>query len=96
MPDALFLDPKGLGRFGGRERRKAVLHHEIGKVEDRLRKDDQNLRLRAHVLSVTPAARTDDGLCSASEWKRDGVHFLHESDWLRQVIEHALAPAHAS
>ena len=88
----LFLDPKGLSRFGGRERRKVALHHEIGKIEDRLRKDDPNLSLRAYVLSVTPAARIDDGLRSASEWKRDGVYFLDEPDWLRQVIEHALGP----
>ena len=40
----LFLDPKGLSRFGGRERRKVALHHEIGKIEDRLRKDDPNLQ----------------------------------------------------
>ena len=58
----------------------------------RLRKDDPNLSLRAYVLSVTPAARIDDGLRSASEWKRDGVYFLDEPDWLRQVIEHALGP----
>ena len=89
----LLFDPKGLGRFGGRERRKAALHHEIGKVEDRIRKDDPNLSLRACVLSVTPAARIDDGLRSASEWRQDGVHFLDEPDWLRQVIEHALGPA---
>ncbi len=56
-------------------------------------KDDPNLSLRACVLSVTPAARIDDGLRSASEWKQDGVRFLDEPGWLRQVIEHALAPA---
>ena len=89
----LFLDPKGLSRFGGRERRKVALHHEIRKVEDRVRKDDPNLHLRAYVLSVTRAAGIDDGLRSESDWKRDGVYFLHEPDWLQQIIEHALEPA---
>ena len=70
-----------------------VLHREIGKAENRIRKDDPTLHLRACVLSVTPAARIDGGLRSASHWKRDGVYFLDEPDWLRQVIEHALAPA---
>ena len=88
----LFLDPKGLGRYGGRERRKVRLHHEIAGVEDRLRRADPSLRLRAYVLSVTPADRIDDGLRSASDWKRDGVYFLDESDCLQQVIAHALGP----
>ena len=91
----LFLDPKGLSRFGGRERRKVALHREIGKVDERVRKDDPNLHLRAYVLSVTPAARIDDGARSASEWKQDGVYFLDESDCLQQVIEHALNQAPA-
>ncbi len=88
----LFLDPKGLGRYGGRERRKVRLHHEIAGVEERLRREDPSLRLRAYVLSVTPADRIDDGLRSASDWKRDGVYFLDESDCLQQVIAHALGP----
>ena len=89
----LFLDPKGLGRYGGRERRKVRLHHEIAEIEARIRRDDPNLRLRAYVLSVTPADRIDDGLRSASEWKQDGVYFLNEAGCLRQVIEHALRQA---
>ena len=88
----LFLDPKGLNRFGGRERRKVQLHHGIAEVEKRLRKRDRGLRLRAYILSVTPPEQIDDGLRSADDWKQDGVYFLHEPDCLRQVVKHALTP----
>ena len=91
LQHVLFLDPKGLGRFGGRERRKVRLHHEIAEIEGRIRESDPSLRLRAYVLSVTPAGEIDDGLRSASDWKRDGVYFLHEAGCLRQVVAHALA-----
>ena len=82
----IFLDPKGLGRFGGKERRKVGLHREIADVEKRLRGEDPSLRLHAYVLSVTPAADIDDGARSMNEWKEDGVYFLHEPDCLQQVI----------
>ena len=91
----LFLDPKGLGRFGGRERRKVRLHREIASIEHRVRMEAPNLRLRAYVLSVTPVAQIDNGARSASDWNQDGVYFLNEPDCLRQVIEDALAPASA-
>lgn len=91
MQHVLFLDPKGLGRFGRREHRKARLHGEIAKIEQRMRKEDPNLRLGAYILSVTAAAQIDDGNRSTSDWKRDGVYFLNEPDCLEQVIEHALA-----
>jgi len=86
----LFLDPKGLGRYGRRERRKVRLHREIKQAEKRVRNDDPNLHLHAYVLSVTPASQIDDGMRSASEWKQDGVYFLNERECLKQVIEHAL------
>ena len=86
----LFLDPKGLSRFGGRERRKVGLHREIAEVERHVRTTDLNLRLHAYVLSVTPAAQIDDGARSAADWKRDGVYFLNERDCMREVIAHAL------
>ncbi len=91
LQHVLFLDPKGLGRFGGRERRKVRLHHEIAEIEGRIRESDPGLRLRAYVLSVTPAGEIDDGLRSANDWKKDGVYFLHETGCLRQVVAHALA-----
>ena len=72
----LFLDPKGLSRFGGKECRKVRLHHEIAEVEDRVRTGDPNLHLRVYVLSVTPAARIDDGGRSASD--EEGRRLLPE------------------
>ena len=90
LQHVLFLDPKGLSRFGERERRKVLLHREIAQVEKRVRDEDPNLRLRAFVLSVTPPTKIGDSGRSAHDWKADGVYFLNESDCLKQVIEHAL------
>ena len=56
----LFLDPKGLSRFGRRERKKVQLHHEIAEIEKQVRKNDPDLYLRAYILSVTPARQIDD------------------------------------
>ncbi|MDE0442440.1 MAG: DEAD/DEAH box helicase family protein [Gammaproteobacteria bacterium] len=86
----MFLDPKGLSRYGGKERRKVGLHTGIAEVEERIRNTDNSLRLHAYVLSVTSAEQIDDGRRSATEWKEDGVYFLDEPDCLKQVIEHAL------
>ena len=87
----LFLDPKGLSRFGQRERRKVQLHHEIAEIEERVRENDPDLYLCAYILSVTPAPQIGDEGRSASEWKEDGVYFLNETDCLQQVITHALS-----
>ena len=86
----LFLDPKGLSRFGQRERKKMQLHHEIVEIEERVRENDPDLYLSAYILSVTRAPEIDDSGRSASEWKADGVYFLNETDCLQQVITHAL------
>ena len=86
----VFLDPKGLSRFGDRERRKVQLHHKIAEVEEQVRSADPNLRLRAYVISVTAPTLIGDVGRSEEEWKRDGVYFLDEPDCLRQVIGHAL------
>ncbi len=86
----IFLDPKGLSRFGARERRKVELHHTIKALEERIRKTDPDLRLHACVLSVTPANQIDDGSRPASDWQHDGVYFLGEPDCLKRVIEHAV------
>ena len=91
----VFLDPKGLSRFGGKERRKVRLHHEIAEVEKRVRDTDPNLRLHAYVLSVTAASLIDDGGRSADAWKEDGVYFLDDDDCLKQVVGHALEVARA-
>ena len=53
----LFLDPKGLVRYGPEERRKVGLHSDIKQVEERVRRSDPNLRLHAYVLSVTAAGQ---------------------------------------
>ena len=92
----VFLDPKGLHRFGDRERRKVRLHHEIEEVEEQVRSSDPNLHLRAYVLSVTAPALIDESGRSAEEWKRDGVYFLDEPDCLKQVVGHALGTTPAA
>ncbi len=86
----LFLDPKGLSRFGQREHKKVQLHHEIAEIEKQVRENDPDLYLRAYILSVTPAPQIGDEGRFASDWKKDGVYFLNESDCLQQVITHAL------
>ena len=92
----VFLDPKGLSRFGGKERRKVRLHHEIVEVEKRVRDTDPQLRLHAYVLSVTDPSLIDDGGRSAEAWKEDGVYFLRDPDCLKQVVGHALEAERAS
>ena len=82
-----FLDPKGLGRYGTRERKKVKLHHDICNIEKQVRKTDPGLYLHAYVLSVTPAGKIDDGKRSTTAWKNDGVYFLNEPDCLKQVIK---------
>ena len=91
----VFLDPKGLSRIGGKERRKVRLHHEIAEVEKRVRNANPHLRLHAYVLSVTVPALIDDGQRSADAWKEDGVYFLGEPNCLKQVVGHVLEGARA-
>ena len=85
----MFLDPKGLSRFGDRERQKVRLHHEIAEVEQRVRELDADLHLHAYVLSATPASRIGVSR-RPTEWRQDGVYFLNEPDCLQQVLSHAL------
>ena len=86
----IFLDPKGLVRYGPKERRKVKLHTDIKQIEERVRVSDPDLRLHAYVLSVTLPDRIGDELRRPEEWKRQGVYFLAERDCLKQVIENAL------
>ena len=86
----IFLDPKGLSRFGTRERKKVSLHHDIKDIEERIRETEPDLYLHAYVLSVTPARQIDGGGRSPREWGKDGVYFLNESGCLKQIVEHAL------
>ncbi len=89
----VFLDPKGLVRYGPRARDKVRLHAEIKEIEHRVRQLDPKLRLHAYVLSVTPPGEIGDVSRQKSEWEQDGVYFLQDSDCLQRMIAHALASA---
>ena len=83
----VFLDPKGLGRYGPDERRKVGLHTEIKDIEERVRKQDPSLRLHAYVLSVTQPDKIGDVLRSQEEWEENGVYFLKDDDaWAQKII----------
>ena len=86
----VFLDPKGLSRFGPDERRKVGLHSEIAEIEEQVHKDDPNLHLHAYVISVTLPDKIGDVLRTQEEWEEQGVYFLNDSRWPQQVIRHAL------
>ena len=92
----IFLDPKGLSRFGSKERKKVELHRDIRDVEKRIRETEPDLYLHSYVLSVTPAQQIDGEGRSPSEWKNDGVFFLNEPNCLKQVIEDVLEQSSAA
>ena len=89
----IFLDPKGLSRYGSCEEKKVSLHHEIKQTEAQIRRTDPDVRLHAYVLSSTSPNRIGKALLSRPDWKRQGVYFLEEDDCLKQMIEHALKRA---
>ena len=89
----IFLDPKGLSRYGSREQQKVNLHHEIKKTEAQIRDSDPDVRLHAYVLSGTPLALIDEAVRSRNDWKQRGVYFLEEDDCLKQMIAHVLERA---
>ena len=89
----IFLDPKGLSRYGSREQQKVSLHQEIKKTETQIRTSDPDVRLHAYVLSVTPPNLIDGAVRSRDDWKQRGVYFLDEGDCLKQMIAHVLKPA---
>ncbi|MGR3914781.1 MAG: DEAD/DEAH box helicase family protein [Gammaproteobacteria bacterium] len=86
----LFLDPKGLSRIGGKERNKIKLHRKIKKTEQQVQKTDPDLFLHAYILSVTPIAEVDGGKRTLDGWKKRGVYFIDEPDFMRDIIRHAL------
>ena len=86
----IFLDPKGLVRYGPTERQKVKLHTDIKLVEKRVQVSNPALHLHAYVLSVTAPAQIGDEWRPLEEWKRRGVYFLDDSDCLKEVIESAL------
>ena len=88
----LFLDPKGLSRFGAREREKVNLNEAIKEVEERVREQEPNLRLHAYVLSVTRPEEIGGEGHSQSVWEDRGVYFLNDRGCLRKIIEDVLRP----
>lgn len=86
----LFLDPKGLSRYGPKERDKVRLHKRIGEVEAQVRESDPDLRLGSYVLSVTPPAEIGAAPRPQAEWESDGVYFLEDPDCFRKVVADAL------
>ena len=91
----VFLDPKGLGRFGPKEREKVRLHVGIKDVEESVRESDPALRLHAYVLSVTRPHRIGDVLRPQQHWEADGVYFLDDPDCLAKVVENVLGTVDA-
>ena len=86
----VFLDPKGLVRYGPKEREKVKLHADIKLIEDRIQVADPDLHLHAYVLSVTPPDEIGEELLGVEEWNSRGVYFLEDRDCLKRVIEDAL------
>ena len=87
----VFLDPKGLVRYGPKERRKVRFHTDIKEIEARVQATDPDLRLHAYVLSVTPPDLIGDDLRPQEAWEQQGVYFLNEPDCLKRVIENVLS-----
>ena len=87
----VFLDPKGLVRFGPNERRKVALHTIIKETETRVRKEDPGLHLHAYVLSVTSPDQIGDGPRTQQEWAEHGVYFPKEDPrWPQRVLQDVL------
>ena len=87
----IFLDPKGLSRFGVRERKKLELHSEIVNIEKQIHLTDPQLYLHSYVISVTPAENVGEETHSKKQWQEYGVYFLDDPNCLRQIFEHALS-----
>ena len=83
----VFLDPKGLVRYGPDERRKVGLHNEIKEVEERVREQDPSLRLHAYILSVTQPEKIGDERRTQEEWEGKGVYFLKiDAAWAQKIL----------
>ncbi len=91
----VFLDPKGLVRFGPNERKKVRLHAEIANIEKQIREHDPDLRLHAYVLSVTSPGKIGDEPRTREEWEKEGVYFLEDGDWPRRMFADVLDAAPA-
>ena len=87
----IFLNPKGLVRYGPKERRKVRLHANIKQIEERVQVSDPDLHLHAYVLSMTPPDQIGDELRPTETWEQQGVYFLNEPDCLKRVFENVLS-----
>ncbi len=90
----IFIDPKGLVRFGPNERSKVELHKRIKDIEKHLRKTDSNIRLHAYVISVTPPQWVGSDSLSKSSWQEQGVYFLEDEDWATRMLSNVLRNKH--
>ncbi len=87
----IFLDPKGLVRYGPKERKKVRLHTEIKKIETKVHEIDPNLYLHAYVLSVTASSEIGDDPRLPHEREKQGVYFLNDDPkCLQRVIKDVL------
>ena len=89
--DVIFIDPKGLGRIGTRERKKINLHANIKNIEQEVCKSDPDLQLHAYILSVTQPNDIDDGSKSREDWENEGVYFLRHPDCVKHIIEDVIS-----
>jgi len=91
VQNVVFIDPKGLVRFGPRERKKVSLHTEIKKIQERVHRKDPGLRLHAYILSITPPEKIGDVLRLKEEWEDMGVYFLQDHRWPQRLLENVIA-----
>lgn len=87
----VFIDPKGLVRFGPRERKKVNLHTEIKEIQEHVCQKDPSLRLHAYVLSITPPENIGDVPRLQREWEEMGVYFLQDPGWPQQLLADVMA-----
>ena len=86
----VFLDPKGLARYGPEERKKVSLYSKIEEVEKQIHKTDSNLYLHAYVLSVTAPQKIGDKSRPKEEWEETGVYFLEDEKWPQRILTDVL------
>ncbi len=86
----VFIDPKGLSRYGPNERLKVALHTKIKDIENRLNNRDSNVQLHAYILSVTPPHRIGGESMPKSLWEDHGVFFLEDDDWETKLLSDIL------
>ena len=86
----IFLDPKGLSRFGHTEIKKIQMHREIAEITKQVRESHADLHLHAYILSVTAPDKIGTERRSKDKWEEDGVYFLQDADCLQRVIANVL------